>query len=224
MLSDELAQTVTNSARDVPVRGLREQLAYWSCLRGRSNLFDRADGNPVRLSQRSTNCSRFGNSQLSTVKCNPHIGGISISIPSEASRGVRRINSRSNHKTVSTEIAERLDLFYVDCLAPPPSSKPKKTVVTNIPFVVENSDVPLLQGKTEFVRKIPQLVNRRLCTPLPSNRLHSARFSRNNLLRLFAMFGFVCVLWPLAMLPSVVQYCITCIICITCITNRAASQ
>lgn len=67
----------------------------------RPELLDRAESDPVSLSQGSVDGSRFGNAQLSPVDHEGNVGGISVSVTNETFRTAGLIDDSLKNPTVS---------------------------------------------------------------------------------------------------------------------------
>src|ERR1019366_9430679 len=142
VLADDLAEPVADLVTgaiavsvSVDILGRKLTLIGGPCHRTgiRSDLFDRADSDAIRLAQSAIDGSGFGDPHLGAADQQRNIGGISIAVANETSGILGRIDGRLEHETTGCGITQRIDGFYMDTPASLATRQLKETGVRHVP-------------------------------------------------------------------------------------------
>jgi len=122
MLANELAEVIANSpSAVVPVGGLWRKflrLGRGSRPLQGANLFDRADANSIRFSQRPIDGASFGNAHFGALDQVRNVGGVGIAITDKAATGFALMDSSFESPALCRWVAKRLKWLNVDASAP----------------------------------------------------------------------------------------------------------
>src|SRR5713226_4244289 len=105
-------------------------------------LLDRAEADPVCLSQGSVDRPRFGNAHLSPVDHEGHIGGISVTVTDETFRTGGLVDGCLEDPATSNWVAEVAHLLDPNAVTATACCQAQKASVGHIPTAVDELNVP----------------------------------------------------------------------------------
>src|SRR6266851_5729500 len=104
-------------------------------------LLDRAEADPVRLSQGSIDRPRFGNAQLSPVDHEGNIGGISVTVTDETFRTGGLVDCCFEDPATSSRVTEVAHLLDLNAITAAACRQAQKTGVGDVPSPVKKKEI-----------------------------------------------------------------------------------
>src|SRR5260370_29876782 len=104
-------------------------------------LLDRAEADPVRLSQGSVDCPRFGNAQLSPVDRQGNIGRISVTVTDETFRTGRLVDRCFEDPASSNRVTEVANLFDANAIAATACCQTQEACMGDVPPALKKKEI-----------------------------------------------------------------------------------